>query len=70
MSSDSCIFKENLKIWTIVENISTEVRTVGISVENCGYQVGNLKMTRGVLVMKNLGGKVWYQVLSGKRKQK
>ena len=66
MSSDSCIFKENLKIWTIVENISTEVRTVGISVENCGYQVGNLKMTRGVLVMKNLGGKVWYQVHSGK----
>ena len=54
------------EIWTIVENISTEVRTVGISVENCGYQVGNLKMTRGVLVMKNLGGKVWYQVHSGK----
>ena len=59
MSSDSCISKENLKIWTTVENISTEVRPVGTSVENCGYQVGDLKMTRGVLVMKNLGGKVF-----------
>lgn len=42
-------------MWTTVENISTEVRPVGISVENCGYQIGNLKLTRGVLVMKNLG---------------
>lgn len=66
MSSDSCISKENLKIRTTVENISTEVRPVGISVVNCGYQVGNLKTTRGVLVMKNLGEKVWYQVHSGK----
>ena len=53
-------------MWTTVENISTEVKQIGISVENCGYHVGNLKMTRGVLVMKNLGGKVWYQVYSGK----
>ena len=66
MNSDSCISKENLKMWTTVENISTEVKQIGISVENCGYHVGNLKMTRGVLVMKNLGGKVWYQVYSGK----
>ena len=49
-------------MWNTVENISTEVRPVGISVENCGYQIGNLKMTGGVLVMKNLGGTVWYQV--------
>ena len=70
MSSDSCISKENLKIWNTVENISTEVRPVGISVENCGYQIGNLKMTGGVLVMKNLGGTVWYQVHWGKWKQK
>ena len=66
MNSDSCISKENLKMWTTVENMSTEVRPIGISIENCGYQVGNLNMTRGVLVMKNLRGKVWYQVHSGK----
>lgn len=68
LNSDSYIFKDNLKIWTAVEDISTEVRWVGILVESSGYLVGNLKRTRGAFD-EEFGGMDWNQLYSEKWKQ-